>query len=190
VAIAYARSNNGGWLQTACASACRTVIACVILARSGYLRFHEQLFPGEHAKPALSTTVYVSAAERGRVCGRRCDQPIAPLLIEHQDRPDDRSVLLRQRPLAYRSVGTGLRCCAGYHPPSPRYPHRDVRPPRLKAAPISLLYPSVGSGLTCTSILPKLSPRSISAKAVGMVSRPWRMSSRYLILPAAIRGAT
>jgi hypothetical protein len=63
-------------------------------------------------------------------------------------------------------------------------------PPRLEAAPISLLYRSVGSGLTCTSILPKLSPRSISAKAVGMVSRPWRMSSRYLILPAAIRGVT
>lgn len=43
------------------------------------------------------------------------------------------------------------------------YPRCDVR---------------VGSGATRTKVLPKFSPRSISAKAVGMTSNPSRMSSR------------
>jgi hypothetical protein len=37
---------------------------------------------------------------------------------------------------------------------------------------------SVGSSPMRTSILPKLPPLSISAKAAGMTSRPSRMSSR------------
>jgi hypothetical protein len=36
----------------------------------------------------------------------------------------------------------------------------------------------VGSGATRTKVLPKFSPRSISAKAVGMTSSPSRISSR------------
>lgn len=36
----------------------------------------------------------------------------------------------------------------------------------------------VGSGATRTKVLPKFSPRSISAKAVGMTSNPSRISSR------------
>jgi hypothetical protein len=37
---------------------------------------------------------------------------------------------------------------------------------------------TVGSGATRTKVLPKFSPRSISAKAVGMISSPSRISSR------------
>jgi hypothetical protein len=70
---------------------------------------------------------------------------------------------------------------------------RQRYPPTCRYAlgwPASQPCSSVGSGLTRTSIFPKLSPRSISAKADGMISKPWRMSSRYLIFPAATRGAT
>src|SRR5580704_12316197 len=46
----------------------------------------------------------------------------------------------------------------------------------------------VGSGATRTKVLPKFSPRSISAKAVGITSNPSRISSRYRTSPEATQG--
>ncbi len=48
----------------------------------------------------------------------------------------------------------------------------------------------VGSSPTWTSVFPKLPPRIISPKTSGIVSMPWRMSSRYLTWPAATQPAT
>jgi hypothetical protein len=53
---------------------------------------------------------------------------------------------------------------------------RDIIAPEAGSSPNHPLI--VGSGATRTKVLPKFSPRSISAKAVGITSNPSRISSR------------
>ena len=82
---------------------------------------------------------------------------------------------------AIRRFATGPTGIAGRSqnvtPPSPESAaDRDILAPKARSHPRRDV--SVGSGATRTKVLPKFSPRSISAKAVGTASNPSRISSR------------